>query len=43
MKIPKQAKPVIRIPSVGHKSIGLGDAVKSVIRKGSVKPTLTAL
>lgn len=38
MKIPRQAKPVIRIPAPIHESIGLGDAVKSVTQRLGFDP-----
>ena len=38
MKLPTQAKPVIRIPAPLQKSVGLGDVVKGVTRKFGFDP-----
>jgi hypothetical protein len=38
MKVPRQAKPVFRIPVAVGKQVGLGDVIKRVTRKVGFDP-----
>ena len=38
MKLPTQARPVIRIPAPLQQAVGLGDVVKAITRRAGFEP-----